>query len=193
MITWVTSIHGNPHLLLFSLMVTRWTSWTKCNWAQRTGVSTLSLRNIGGLHRCKTWSWNDQSAGTCQARNRISTARDILPFEQLSSDAWFTWYTYNIAYIAIHHLPHITSHYFTYSTYSCWHVFGELLTQLEAPWKHWMAAPMAVSNCRTAVDFLSLGSTVLAFLIASSPMCRETKHRKFKGHWINKWWNLKWI
>jgi hypothetical protein len=23
MITWVTSIHGNPHLLLFSLMVTR--------------------------------------------------------------------------------------------------------------------------------------------------------------------------
>ena len=104
-----------------------------------------------------------------------------------------TWYTYKIAYIAIHHLPHITSHYFTYSTYSCWHVFGELLTQLEAPWKHWMAAPMAVSNCRTAVDFLSLGSTVLAFLIASSPMCRETKHRKFKGHWINKWWNLKWI
>mmetsp|Transcript_115880 Transcript_115880/g.328415 ORF Transcript_115880/g.328415 Transcript_115880/m.328415 type:complete len:257 (+) Transcript_115880:421-1191(+) len=35
----------------------------------------------------------------------------------------------------------------------------------EAPSKHWMAAPMAVSSWRTLVDSLSRGSTVLAFFI----------------------------
>mmetsp|Transcript_124209 Transcript_124209/g.322645 ORF Transcript_124209/g.322645 Transcript_124209/m.322645 type:complete len:212 (-) Transcript_124209:818-1453(-) len=39
------------------------------------------------------------------------------------------------------------------------------MTSAVAPSKHSMAAPMAVSNCNTLVEFLSRGSTVLLFFI----------------------------
>lgn len=47
---------------------------------------------------------------------------------------------------------------------------------LHRPWKHWMAAPMAVSNCKTLVDALSLGSTVLAFLNRIDVKIRKEPH-----------------
>jgi len=39
-----------------------------------------------------------------------------------------------------------------------------------------MAAPMAVSNCKTLVDALSLGSTVLAFLNRIDVKIRKEPH-----------------
>ena len=44
-----------------------------------------------------------------------------------------------------------------------------------APSKHWIAAPMAVSSCRTFVEALSLGSTVLEFLNSRAPDLNEEK------------------
>ena len=44
------------------------------------------------------------------------------------------------------------------------HIYADPDPPRHRPSKHWMAAPMAVSSCKTFVDFLSRGSTVFEFL-----------------------------